>query len=180
MARLATIVFLQIALTSSILSAQTNSWSWSYSGSAGAYSTSASGNFITTDEGGGNYLVTDVTGVWNGVNITGALAPQAYFNDNMLTASAPYVDSQGVAFSTADNHWVSLWSSNGITEEWASVAGQTDLFTGVSDITLTVTPDAAPWEPADGVAIAGIAIFGWQQYRKHRRKNSAQYPSVMV
>ena len=168
MAKLATMFFLQIALVSATLSAQTDSWSWSYSGVSGPYTAAASGTFTTTVENG-SQIVTDVTGIWNGVGITGVLPAYVYYNDNVLTAAAPYVDSNGIAFSTADNHWVSLWSSSGETYEWVSPAGNIDALQASSTVGLTVTPNEAPWEPADGVALAGIALFAVQQVRKRSR-----------
>ena len=165
MLKLAMVCFFPICFTT-ILSGQTSSWSWSYSGTSGTHSTSATGHFVTVDEGGGNNLITDVTGVWNGFNVTGVLVPGADFNDNILTSAKPYVDSNGFAFSTADNHWINLWSADGVTAEWVTPAGDTGSLESSTSIKLTVTADAAPWEPADGIAIAAIAIFGFKQYRR--------------
>lgn len=65
---------------------------------------SASGYFITTDLNAGTYNILDAFGTWNGVPITGVLAPGTWGsianpNDNVLNASGPALTYNGVAFS---------------------------------------------------------------------------------
>jgi len=61
---------------------------------------SANGFFATTDLNAGSYTITGAWGNWNGVPITGIESPGAYGgNDNLLFASGPALDYQGVAFT---------------------------------------------------------------------------------
>jgi hypothetical protein len=61
---------------------------------------SASGLFATTDLSGGSYTVTGVSGTWNGVAITGIIAPGGFDgNDNLLFPTAPYLTFGGLSFA---------------------------------------------------------------------------------
>jgi hypothetical protein len=51
----------------------------------------------------GTYLGNGITGTFDGLAVTGLIAPGGFSgNDNLLTAAAPYVDALGVAFATSD------------------------------------------------------------------------------
>jgi hypothetical protein len=61
---------------------------------------SASGLFATTDLAGGSYTITGVSGTWNGVAITGIIAPNGFDgNDNLLFATAPHLTFDGLSFT---------------------------------------------------------------------------------
>jgi hypothetical protein len=61
-------------------------------------------NISTAAPGGlGTYLGNGITGTFDGLAVTGLIAPGGFSgNDNLLTAAAPYVDILGVAFATSD------------------------------------------------------------------------------
>jgi hypothetical protein len=65
--------------------------------------TSASGVITATDLGGGTFLATKITGLWNGENITG-LEPTGSEgnNDNLLFPTTyPVLDGNGITFAVA-------------------------------------------------------------------------------
>jgi hypothetical protein len=60
-------------------------------------------NISTASPVGGTYLGNGITGTFDGLAVTGLIAPGGFAgNDNLLTAAAPYVDALGVAFATSD------------------------------------------------------------------------------
>jgi len=65
--------------------------------------TSASGVLTVTDQGGGVYLITAISGQWNGQVITGLLPVGSYFdNDNLIFPdSDPKLSEGGFAFSVS-------------------------------------------------------------------------------
>jgi hypothetical protein len=84
--------------------------------------TSASGVLTVVDQGGGQYLITGITGQWNGEAITGLAPVGRYFdNDNLIFPdSDPKLDEFGFAFAVAgpilgDNGfgYVLVWHSDG-------------------------------------------------------------------
>jgi hypothetical protein len=77
---------------------------------------SANGTFITTPQSGGSYLITSITGgSMNGALLT-LLPPNAINltqSDNLLTASSPYFDGEGIEF-TAGSQNEGIFSQNGV------------------------------------------------------------------
>ena len=154
-----------LTLFTGTLSGQTAIWDFSYSGG----STSASGTFTTTVMNGQN-IVTGITGEWNGVAISGLLAPGAYYNDNVLSPSAPYVDVSGISFYTADSHNVNLWygGDSPSQEEAVGPSGNSGEVDSLTAVTLNVSPQSnnAPWEPSDVITAVGVLAFGAVQVRR--------------
>jgi hypothetical protein len=76
-------------------------WSWDYSDGSNA----GSGTLTTDDLSGGSYLITAISGTWNGNNITGLLAPGTCCfppnNNNLLLDAVPQLDLEGFAFSVS-------------------------------------------------------------------------------
>jgi len=74
-------------------------WNWSWSGSI-----TGSGTLTTDALSNGSYLITGMSGTWDGNSISGLLAPgtccSAPANDNLLLAGSPQLDLGGLAFSS--------------------------------------------------------------------------------
>jgi hypothetical protein len=64
---------------------------------------SASGVMTVVDQGGGAYLIVDISGEWNGETITGLVPVGVHFdNDNLIFPdSDPTLDGDGFAFFVA-------------------------------------------------------------------------------
>ena len=99
-------------------SAHADVFTWSYSGGTYEYSgvsygtpQNGSGTLTTgallpanlTSPAG--YQITDITGSWNGISITGVYSG---FSDNRLLPDAPLFDGQGLNFSLSDGNVVNL------------------------------------------------------------------------
>src|ERR1700683_1046049 len=84
-------------------------WDWSWGGSD-----SGSGTFTTNALSGSSYLITGVTGNWDGASIAGLLGPSVYqYNDNLLLSGATQLHTAGVAFSVAGGIDVNLSNLTG-------------------------------------------------------------------
>ena len=68
---------------------------------------SASGMLTTIQTGSGIYLVTDISGTWNGLSILGIAPVNTYgSNDNLLFLASPHLTDNGITFtvpSSADD-----------------------------------------------------------------------------
>jgi hypothetical protein len=63
---------------------------------------SATGRLTTTQTGPGTYLVTDISGTWNGLSILGLAPVDTYgSNDNLLSLfpASPYLSDNGITFT---------------------------------------------------------------------------------
>jgi hypothetical protein len=107
-------------LWSSSLMAGTLTWNWSYSSA----SYSGSGTFTTDDtlttstdpytDGYVGYLITGITGTWNGNTITSLAPLGSNYSDDLLGSAQPQLDADGVAFITsAGPDYFSLWNNGG-------------------------------------------------------------------
>ena len=117
-----------IALLGATATAKANIiWAWQFSGenygtsSDGTLNTAvdlgpvtASGTFETEDNitsgldpysAYSGYLLTGIAGNVNGNAITGLLAPGDYYNDNLLQASGPLVDFNGIGFAIGTDNY---------------------------------------------------------------------------
>ncbi len=142
----------------------TITWDWTYTSdgySGGGSFTTAS----TTVSGTSEYLVSDVTGIWNGAEITG-IATRGSFggNDNLIFASLPQLDFSGLAFTTATGEY-NMFYTGSKYEVCLTVA----CTGGVSPGMFSATPAPVP-EPSfailDGIIALGAMAFGWQQRRR--------------
>lgn len=107
--------------------ARANTWDFAYSGTGvNASGVITTGAAITTFEGSAGFVITDITGLRNGIAITG-LQEQATVNpsvgytisqdgrwafNNVLLASGGF-DLWGVLFHTADNKEYNLYNQGG-------------------------------------------------------------------
>jgi hypothetical protein len=88
----------------------------------------------------GTYLGNGITGTFDGLAVTGLIAPGGFSgNDNLLTAAAPYVDIFGVAFATSDG------------TDWNLSAGP--LFGSITDGIFFSAPTCPPGPGVTGCAV---------------------------
>jgi hypothetical protein len=101
-------------------------WDWTFTDTGG---NSGSGTLTTNDLSAGSYLITNVTGLWNGSPITGLdpIGTCCYppNNDNLLLNSTPQLDLAGFAFSVSGGPDINIffYASGSIYE--AITPGQT-------------------------------------------------------
>lgn len=92
----ATTAFMGVSLLAA-LSAQASMYNFSYSGTG----VNASG-VLTVAPSGPNYLITGISGTYNGSAITSLFAPGGFQgNDNLLLSGSPQLTILGFAFSVA-------------------------------------------------------------------------------
>jgi hypothetical protein len=126
--------------------------------------TSASGQITATDQGGGMFLATAMTGFWNGETITGLIPVGGYLgiNDNLLFPSTyPVLSFNGIAFSVSGPTGqvnVYYYPSLGYTEDFPSV-GTSPIF----NLTAAV-PEPSTW----AMMVLGFVGLGYMAYRRRR------------
>jgi hypothetical protein len=129
------------------------------------------------------FLVTGITGTWNGFTITGLLptdpsSPFFFFNDNVVfypdvgAATVRFLDIEGLGFSVSDGTGVNLFWDNPFYFAFASATppyGFTD-FTGGSygTFTLAAVPGPVAGAGLPGLILAGGAFIGW--WRRKQQK----------
>src|SRR3982074_2673797 len=133
---------------------------------------SASGVLTTTDNGGGNYTITGITGALNGNAIT-LLAPGGYqSNDNKLfvPAAPGFLDFAGFSYvSNAVDYNVYFSASGSFCGSPGCYGSSTNPDGPDTTITFSVTavPEPSTW----AMMILGFAGIGFMAYR--RRNNTA-------
>ena len=131
---LPTIALLLVATTS--VAAHADSFNFAVSGGSGSFS--GTGTFTTTSEGGGQFLITDISGT----GVTGLIAPNGFNgNDNLLfPLSTPTLDSHGFSFTDImgpDHFNVNIFSNS---SGYSAFLQDEDNFTGTVPVTFTVSP----------------------------------------
>lgn len=106
-------------------------WNWTFSDPN--YGNSAIGTLTTNNLLNGSYLITGITGAWNGSQITGldqtgtcCTGGPSDNNDNLLLASTPLLDIYGFAFSVGGGPNENIYFDNSLgfdTMTYASIAG---------------------------------------------------------
>ena len=101
-------------------------WNWSYSGAG----VSASGTFTTNDapDAAGFYQIVGITGVENGVGITG-LQPtgttipgnEPYAVDNLVSAFEPHLTAYGFGFSLANGNYANPFFKDSSYYQYLSI-----------------------------------------------------------
>jgi len=154
---------------------QAATWSWDYI----AAGISAGGTFTTTDTPGadGFYTITAITGLRNGVAITG-LQPAGsaipgndpYAVDNLVSISGPQLTWNGFGYALADGSWANPFSDGSTAWEYLSVPPYPE---GVGqEVAVAFSAVPVP-EPAAGLlmllGVAGITAAS----RRHRHSTAA-------
>jgi hypothetical protein len=102
-----------------------------------------SGTFVTTPQGGGQFLITDIlNGMVDGNTITSVLPPDTYeFNDNILffPANPEFFDSDGVSFTDQNGVEYNLYFF--FVYNLLSTTGIDD--NGTLTVTSTTTPESS-------------------------------------
>lgn len=144
-------------------------WQWEYSGSG----TTASGTFTTVESpnGNGGYLITGITGMRNGITITGLQAPgtsipgnEPYTVDNLVfLGPGPQMTSGGFGFSTSDGNYANPFYADFLPTPGYLEFFSTPPFTGGMSgpgnselpVQFSATPVSTP-EPATLELVLGV------------------------
>jgi hypothetical protein len=91
-------------------------WNWSYINPDAKIT--AAGTLTTKDRAADSYLITAITGFWNGGAITGLEAVHSCcsppgWNNNLLVDGSPKLDKGGVAFSVGGSLKINLFYKEG-------------------------------------------------------------------
>jgi hypothetical protein len=126
-----------------------------------------SGTFTGNQTSSGVYMLTGITGSFDGAAITGLVG---YANaDNILFyPSQPFVDFNGISFVTANPSLgaINLFSNSGYFEVKSTVDSVGYYFSGTPiSLAVTATPLPATWT----MMLIGLAGFGLFAYRRKAR-----------
>lgn len=128
----------------------------------GAYS--GTGTFTTNPLSGGTYLITEITGTFDGSAITSLISLGGFMaNDNLLYPSIPFLDGSGVSFTLADGNDVNVCSFVG-TECFDSTLAFVGT-TAIGEVSLSVSPTATPEPSSIALMLAGIGLLLMTQKR---------------
>ncbi len=145
---------LVLVSTATAVPALADTFSFSYT----APSVTASGTLDATDQGNGQFLITSIQGMQNGIDIASLDNVNGFAgNDNLLfpSNSSP-VDYSGLSFTTTDGTQFNVYASDGFTRE--TVTGYDDGANGVlslSPVTPTPEPSALALLGSGTLAAAG-------------------------
>ena len=140
-------------------------WDWMYTST----DYSGSGTFTTastTVPGTNVYLVTDITGTWDDMPITG-LATAGTFggNDNLLGASLPQLDFSGLAFIVETGEYNMFYN---LTQYEVCLTATCTDGVGPGNFVATAASTSSPepaFAPLDGLLLMAIATFGVRRRR---------------
>ena len=157
------------ALISGASAASAAMFLWSYSGFNGG-PVSASGSLQATPDGPGVYSVTSISGVRNGLAITGLTTYAG--DDELIYTTAPNVDYPGLAYTDSSGHAFNVYYDTSLTDPYAcgqigyceigpgtpgttGLAGP-DSIGPIASFTLTPVPEPGAW----ALMLIGFAALG--------------------
>lgn len=133
-------------------------WNWSYSSNlysgTGTFTTDST---LTSLGGFTGYLIESATGTWNGHSVT--LVPSAGFggNDNLLSASSPFLDDNGVSLMTSLDTFNIYYTGLGY-QAYGAIAAPDNANGQFNAAVATSTPAAATPEPGTIILmLTGVA-----------------------
>jgi len=161
--RFLTALVVAVAALAPASQAQAATWHWDYN----AAGIAAAGTFTTTDTPGpdGFYTITAITGMRNGVAITG-LEPAGsaipgndpYAVDNLVSIAGPQLTWNGFGYALADGSWANPFSDGSTAWEYLSVPPYPE---GAGQETAVAFSAVPVPEPATGVLVLlGLAGIG--------------------
>jgi hypothetical protein len=121
-ARSLCLTVLPLALAFTPLAAHADTFDWSLSSPAaslGGFPETGSGTLTATDSGG-QWTINSITGTLGGSTITGLAS--FFGSDNLLFPNSTFLDTDGLAFKTANGTEADIWS--------AYAPGSTDITPG--------------------------------------------------
>ena len=141
-------------------------WDWSWSGND-----NGNGMLTTNPLSGGSYLITSMSGTWDGNAITGLLPLNTCCgspaNDNLLLAGSPQLDLGGLGFSIPGDE-INLYSGDG---SYYDLHANGSYFSGTFSANQTSTP-----EPGSlalfGAALGILALTTGVTMRRRRKAAS--------
>ena len=137
-------------------------WDWSWSGTD-----IGSGSLTTNDLSAGSYLITEMTGTWNGADITllpaGTEVESGAPIDNLLLDLPQQLNYAGLGFTTLSEN-VNLFF---LVETYVVSTSLISVYRGG---VFTATPVAAVPEPETyALMLAGLALVGAAAHRRRAR-----------
>ncbi len=136
-------------------SAHASTFNFSYTG----FGVVGAGTFTTSDTAvNGFYSVTGMTGTQDGLKMTLLGVNTFAGNDNLISATSPYLDVNGISFVSGGIDFNLYATAKGITRECALCTG-TPALDGEA-IRLTVAPTVAPTPEPGSLALFGTGLLG--------------------
>lgn len=138
-----------------------------------------------TDDGGGVFVVTSITGTQNGASISGLVPQLGYANNNFIyPSSSPAVDDFGLAFSVGSVEYNLFWDDFGSSTPYYAECSsavtpcmtleEIALSVPVTSFTLAAVPTGVPEPSSLALLFAGLSTLlglAW-------RKRSAASPAI--